>query len=148
MELKIGIKEVGEERRPLTNEENCFLEVMNFPRVLSHLSSYQEEAEGLLHLPSYQEVAEGLLHERGFIKYEISEKGREGLFRKETIRDATPEEIIAWYCIQSHIVCLTTDVATCRACPKNRGSNQCKMLEDYFESKKILKDKEIILELV
>ena len=128
MELKIRIKEVEECSRLLTDEENCYLTVMNIPRVI----------------PSFQKEATELLRKRGF----ETEDGRFGVFRKETIRDATPEEIIAWHCIQSHIVCLTTDAATCRACPKNRGSNQCKMLEDYFESKKILKSKEIILEVV
>ena len=148
MELKIRIKEVKEERRPLTNEENCFLEVMNFPRVLSHLSSYQEEAEGLLHLPSYQEVAEGLLHERGFIKYEISEKGREGLFRKETIRDATPEEIMAYHCIKAHDEC-GLKVKECDTCVMNIWKyGTCGMSKLFLNSTKILKDKEIILELV
>ena len=129
MELKIRIKEVKEEMRELTIEERCLVTVSRLPGGCSE---------------RYRAEASAKLNSIGF----VANRGSQGKFRTETIRDATPEEIIAWYCIQSHIVCLTTDVATCRACPKNRGSNQCKMLEDYFESKKILKDKEIILELV
>ena len=132
MKLKIRIKEVvKEERRPLTLEERCMYLVASNP---NYIESYRNEARH--HLDNL-----GLL-------WLVDHDDEYGLFQTETIRDATPEEIIAWYCIQSHIVCLTTDAATCRACPKNRGSNQCKMLEDYFESKKILKSKEIILEVV
>ena len=132
MELKIRIKEVvKEEAKPLTIEEQCMHSVVTNP----------------IFEDAYREEVSRHLDKIGFVK-RIYNGNVTGLFRTETIRDATQEEIIAWYCIQSHIVCLTTDVATCRACPKNRGSNQCKMLEDYFESKKILKDKEIILEVV
>jgi len=128
--LKIKIKEVTEETRELTIEERC-LNLVTVALVPGCSKECRAEASAKL-------------NSIGF----VANRGSQGKFRTETIRDATQEEIIAWYCIQSHIVCLTTDVATCRACPKNRGSNQCKMLEDYFESKKILKDKEIILELV
>ena len=131
MELKIRIKEVEEEVKLLTIEERCMRSVVINP---NYNNAYRDEVGRHL-------------DEIGFVK-RVYDGNVTGLFRTETIRDATQEEIIAWYCIQSHIVCLTTDAATCRACPKNRGSNQCKMLEDYFESKKILKDKEIILELV
>ncbi len=123
MELKIRIKE---EMRELTIEEWAMYLLSKNVRSI------------------YQHDAQDIVKSWGLIEFENGLIG----FRTETIRDATQEEIIAWYCIQSHIVCLTTDAETCRACPKNRGSNQCKMLEDYFESKKILKDKEIILELV
>ena len=130
MELKIKIKEVKEERRLLTDEEECFITVMNIPRWI----------------PSFQKEATELLRKRGF----ETGDGQFGVFRKETIRDATPEEYRAWTYLQLVKHC---------ACPERKISsldcNDCFLsgvcVASDFKTKiaiYILKGKEVILELV
>ncbi len=121
MELKIRIKEFTDEVKPLTIEEQCMYSVAN--------NSMYEDA--------YRDEVRRHLDKIGFIGC-VYEGNVTGFFRTETIRDATVDEVIAWHSIQMH--------------------NEYDGLRGIFyglpvfntddESHELLKNKEIILELV
>ena len=129
MELKIKIKEVKEEIRELTIEERCLVTVS--------MEGYSKE---------YRDEASARLDSIGC----VSTPGTQGVFRTETIRDATPEEYRAWTYLQLVKHC---------ACPERKISsldcNDCFLsgacIASDFKTKiaiYILKGKEVILELV
>ena len=125
MELKIKIKEVKEEIRELTIEERCLVTVSRLPGGCSE---------------RYRAEASAKLNSIGF----VANRGSQGKFRTETIRDATFEEIVAWHTMRTYDACqlITRD---CRGCPKH---GRCTIHEDYNTSKILIGSKEIILEVV
>ena len=121
MELKIKIKEVKEETRKLTVEEWAV-----------YLLSENENS-------IYQPDAKEIVKSWGLVEFV---NGLVAIFRTETIRDATPEEIIAWHCTQIKKVCDMIEVECYANCPKRV---RCEALLDYTESMTILEGKEVIL---
>ena len=128
MELKIKIKEVTEETRELTIEEWAV-----------YLLSKNEKS-------SYQHAARDIVKSWGFVSYQ----GTLGKFRTETIRDATLEEYRAWAYLQlkGHCTCTERKLSSVD-CDDCFLSGAC-IASDYKTGNAIyiLKDKEIILELV
>ena len=124
MELKIRIKEVKEETRKLTIEEWAVYLLSE-----NGNSIYQHDAQDIVKSWGMVEFVNGLI----------------GLFRTETIRDATEIETIAWHCTQIWKQCDMNGVDCYTNCPKRVG---CEALSDYNKSRTILKGKEVILELV
>lgn len=123
-ELKIKIREVNLEKRHLTIEEWAV-----------YLLS--ENGNSI-----YQHYAEDIVKSWGLIEFE---NGLIGLFRTETIRDATPEEIIAWHCTQIWKPCYMIGGDCFANCPKRGG---CEAESDYNKSMAILIGKEVILEVI
>mgnify|MGYP000975230908 CR=1 FL=1 len=131
MELKIRIKEVKEETWNLTIEEECMF-------------LFAKDKT-----PAYSMVvnrAKHKLEEIGLVDVcRLNEGGISvGVFRTETIRDATPGEVMAWHVLQSVNAC---DVLTCEKCITNGSICICDMMI-YDDSYELLKGKEVILELV
>ena len=124
MELKIKIKEVKEDVRKLTIEEWAM-----------YLLS--ENGNSI-----YQHDAEDIVESWGLIEFE---NGLIGLFRTETIRDATPEEIIAWHCTQIWKPCDMIEGKCVANCPKK---GVCEVVLDYKKSMAILEGKDVILEVI
>jgi hypothetical protein len=130
MELKIRIKEVTVEWRPITLEEKCMF-------LLSADMHYSQEI---------RDEIEKRMDMLGLIRRFGSENV---LFRVETIRDATPEERMAWMylnmvgedrcpvCSDIGIGCESCILVQCIASPRSRQ-----------KAKSILSNKEVILELV
>lgn len=126
-ELKIKIREVKVEKRHLTIEEWAV-----------YLLS--ENGNSI-----YQHDAEDIVKSWGLIEFE---NGLIGLFRTETIRDATPDEVIAWHILAVDKACWNHDCEICNigkvysclycVCDSNEANN----------ARELLKDKEVILELV
>jgi len=131
MKLKIKIKEVKKEWRQLTELETLLTDI-------SRLNQVPE---------SYKDKLKWQLKLRGITGYDISSERILGLFRTETIRDATPKEIIAWHCLESYKECDRVD-DTCYACPLNVIGGICVPRKCEERSKKVLEGKEVILELV
>ena len=129
MKLKIKIKEVKDEERRLTVEEQCMF------------SKSQSTCGGILTV-----LATDKLRKLGFVKLV---KGVDvGLFHTETVRDATPAEIMAYHCIKIHDEC-GLKVNECDTCVMNIWAYcTCGIGKLFLKSTKILKDKEIILEVV
>ena len=128
MKLKIKIKEVvKEEAKPLTIEEQCMHSVATNP-------NYND---------SYREEVSRHLDKIGFVK-RIYNGNVTGLFRKETIRDATDNEIRAWHLLRIAEKCYDS----CAGCIKNRNYVPCTALSDERSADELLFNKEVILELV
>lgn len=136
MKLKITIKEVVEEERYLDENENFILSLW--------IDSFGKEVDSEI---------ENYFEKIGF-DYREYVNGNIATFRKETIRDATSLEFQAvLYNIHKDEIC---DGKSCEGCLyKHEGHlisryiPQClgwASLEDYIKG--ILKDKEVILELV
>jgi len=131
-ELKIKIKEVKEEARKLTIEE---------------LAMYLLSENGN---SFYQYDALDIVKSWGLVEFVNDSIG---LFRTETIRDATPEEIMAWHCTQIWKLCDMTGGECYANCPK-RGwceatvDYNCEATFDYNKSMTILEGKEVILEVI
>jgi hypothetical protein len=89
MKLKIRIKEVVEKWRDLTIYDDCVIYVGG------------QNAKGIIGSP-LQTEAEHELDRLGYVSKRFNERHHrwEGLFRKETIRDATDEETVAWHKIE------------------------------------------------
>ena len=128
MKLKIKIKEVKDEERRLTVEEQCMF------------SKSQSTCGGLLTV-----LATDKLRKLGFVK--LVKSVDVGLFHTETVRDATDDEILAWHCVQNYNTC-TSKCRLCYTCPLDISSGGCSVLEQYPKATGLLKDKEIILEVV
>lgn len=133
MELKIRIKEVKEEKRPLTIGEKCMISVSRediFSR--SYMDKVQAELDCI-----------------GFVDY-VGYDRTCGLFRTETIRDATQEEYRAWAYLQlkKHCTCTERKLSSVD-CDDCFLSGAC-ITSDFktATAKYILKNKEVILELV
>ncbi|MFA5453117.1 MAG: hypothetical protein WC248_06055 [Candidatus Methanomethylophilaceae archaeon] len=127
MELKIKIKEVKEEVKPLTIEEQCMHSVITNP----------------MFKDAYRDEVRRHLDEIGFVK-PIYDGNVTGLFRKETTRDATDNEIRAWHCLRMVELC----VDSCAGCIKNRNNISCNVFSDERSAKELLFNKEVILGLV
>ena len=140
MELKIKIKEVKEETRELTIEERCLV-LVTVAQVPGCSKECRAEASAKL-------VSIGFVSSQG-TRF-VSSLGTLGKFRTETIRDATPEEYRAWTYLQlvKHCACPERKISSldCNDCFL---SGAC-VASDYKTGIAIyiLKDKEIILELV
>ena len=124
MELKIRIKEVKEEMRELTIEEWAMYLLSKNVRSI------------------YQHDAQDIVKSWGLIEFE---NGLIGLFRTVTIRDATPEEIMAWHCTQIWKLCDMIGVECYDNCPKRGG---CLARDEWIKAKELLEGKEVILESV
>ena len=133
MELKIRIKEVKEETWNLTIEEECMF-------------LFAKDKT-----PAYSMVvnrAKHKLEEIGLVDVcRLNEGGISvGVFRTETIRDAMPEEVIAWHCIGIAKTCGVME--WCMDCPKSKEDFLCYRLGEARVAEEFLKNKEVILELV
>jgi len=126
MKLKYSIKEVVDTQRMLTVEEQCML------------SKSQSTCGGMLTV-----MATDKLRKLGFVK--IVSNSDIGIFRTQTTRDATPEEVIAWLCIQIQSRC--NYIAQCDGCPKCGCCNGNEG-QEYTKSKEILEGKKVIVEVV
>ena len=133
-ELKIKIKEVKEEARKLTIEEWAVYLLSE-----NGNSVYQHAAQDIVKSWGMVEFVNGLI----------------ALFRTETIRDATPEEIIAWHCRCVWDSCFKTECLGVFAhirnveCPKNNGTkNPCPARDEWVKAKALLEGKEVILEVI
>lgn len=124
MELKIMIKEVKEEARKFTIEEWAV-----------YLLSENENS-------IYQHAAQDIVKSWGLVEFV---NGLIGLFRTETIRDATPEEIIAWHCTQIWKLCDMNGDECYDNCPKRGG---CLARDEWVKAKALLEGKEVILEVI
>jgi len=71
-----------------------------------------------------------------------------GKFRITTIRDATTIEIIAWHTLQSKIACISCRIPVCKKCAHHRIPAMCRLSDSLGPAKEILKDKEVIVEVV
>ena len=130
MNVKLQIKEVKEDWRPITLEEKCMF-------LLSTDMHYSQEI---------RDEIEKRLDMLGLIRRFGSE---DVLFREETIRDATPEERMAWMylnmvgedrcpvCSDIGIGCESCILEMCIASPRSRQ-----------KAKSILSNKEVIVEVV
>lgn len=127
MELKIRIKEVKGEWRPITLEEKCMfllLTDMHYSQKIRDEIRKRLDVLGLLIRVDSENI----------------------VFRPETIRDATPEEVIAWHCIGIWDSCFNTK---CLKCPKNDGTkNPCPARDEWVKAKELLEGKEVILEVI
>ena len=142
MELKIRIKEVKEEWKPVCTGMRCIIHI----------------TENCLWSIVNRDDVETAYKDSGYVINTIRYKDDthcEGLFRTETIRDATPEEIIAWHCLSIWGSCFKTKCfgVTSRIrdekCPKNDGTkNPCPARDEWVKAKELLKDKEVILEVI
>ena len=121
--LKLKVKEVKVEARKLTVEEWAVYLLSE-----NKNSIYQHDAKEIVKSWGLVEFVNGLI----------------GLFRTETIRDATPKEVIAWHCLESYKECDRVD-DTCYACPLNVTGGICIPRKCEERSKKVLEGKEVIL---
>lgn len=128
MELKIRIREVKEDTRLLTAGELCMI-------LVSREDVFSETCRDTIRKE---------LDSIGFVDYVDYDRAY-GLFRTETIRDATPEEIIAWHCIQIWKPCDMIEGKCVANCPKK---GVCEVVLDYKKSMAILIGKEVILEVI
>lgn len=130
MELKIKIKEVKEEWKPLCIGMRCIIYVAeNCPWAID---------DG--------DETEIILIDSGYVTNSIRYKDNshyEGLFRTETIRDATPEEIIAWHCRCVLDICSKTECLGVFERIRHIPAG-----DEWIKAKELLEGKEVILELV
>ena len=127
MELKIRIKEVKEEKRPLTIGETCMISVSR-EDIFSR---------------SYRDKVQTELDCMGFVDY-VEYDRTCGFFRTETIRDATQDEVIAWHCIGIAKMCGVME--WCMDCPKSKEDFLCYQSGEARVAEEFLKNKEVILE--
>lgn len=130
-ELRIKIKEIVEEKRDLTEEEDLILHI------------YRNT-----HSDWICDTIKQFWKDTGF-DYKHYEDGNNGTFRKETIRDETPEEEDAWWYLFKAKGCQK------RLNARNAGGCDCiisgeciNTLHRREKAETILKGKEVILELV
>ena len=129
-ELKIKIREVKVEERHLTIEERCMATISN---ALGCSKSFRDEVNTKL-------------DSIGF----VSNQCAQGLFRTETIRDATPDEYRAWAYLQlqKHCSCAErkTSSLDCHDCFL---SGAC-IASDFktANARFMFRGKEIILEVI
>ena len=127
MELKIKIKEVKKEWRQLTELETLLTD-------LSRLNQVPE---------SYKDKLKWQLKLRGITGYDISSERILGLFRTVTIRDATPEEIIAWHCR-----CVLDIFSKTECLGVFERIRHIPLRDEWVKGIELLEGKEVILELV
>lgn len=127
MKLKITIKEVVEEERYLDENENFILSLW--------IDSFGKEVDSEI---------ENYFEKIGF-DYREYVNGNIATFRKETIRDATEEEELAWQTIRLNDKSPYEQRITLHSLV---GCFECKNEYTLDTAKEILKNKEVILELV
>ena len=120
-ELKIKIKEVTQEEHPLSLGQQAIVSVVKGSEIYDRYTTH------------FVEECKDWMDSVGCIS---SKKGI-GVFRKETIRDATLNECVCWYDIQSWT-----------AHTKNHGLSVTPYPASIQKKLNELKGKEIILELV
>lgn len=129
MEIKIRIIPI--ETRPLTIEEECMLEIRK--------NSYYPRG--------FRDDIDLRLKEIGFVDTTVINGKQEGKFSQTAnIRDATPEEYIAWYCMQMRKATKKIQpygMFVCRGCPKYKSDGTC-AIYDIIP----LKDVKIIIDVV
>lgn len=130
MKLKIKIKEVKEERRPLTIEEQCVFSISNNGSYTDDLVEAANQHLKDINLSSVEESDDTVTSL--------------GIFRTETTRDATDNEIRAWHCLRIVEQCYDS----CAGCIKNRNHVTCTAFSDEIQANGLLLNKEVILELV
>ena len=129
MELKIRIKDVKEETRPITLDEKCMFLIstdMHYSQKIRDEIRKKLDALGLLIRVDSDNI----------------------VFRTETIRDATPDEVIAWHILAVDKACWNHECEICHigkvygclycVCDSNEANN----------ARELLKGKEVILEAV
>jgi len=138
MNVKLTIKETTEETKIMTIPERCMYNV-------SIDCTFTQE---------FRDLVKRELDKIGFVKI-VGPRCQLGIFRKVTIRDATPEEVIAWHCISIWGICFKTKcfgVTACirdEKCPKNDGTkNPCPVRDEWDRAEEILEGKEVIVEVV
>lgn len=119
MELKIRIKETVDERRQLTFEEECMICIMHH----THKDTIPHEM--------YVECMDHMNY-IGYVYSSYDPQEHSALFHKEITRDATPEEIEAWYYMMCH----------------RTGLNNYINGTYIYKIRDIFSKKEIILELI
>jgi hypothetical protein len=124
MNVKLQIKEVKEERRGLSDTE--WYAYFAGQRIVELLVYLDKVGLDIKSVDTYERV---------------------GTFHTETIRDATPTEVIAWHTLQSFDKCIWTHIA-CDACAKKIGPTDCHITEEWDRAEEILKGKEVIVEVV
>ena len=143
MKLNYTIKEVKEEIRELTIPERCIVMVAN-----TIWSSRRDITK----------LAEEYLKEVGFVELvdsDISSMFKNGessfvaKFGKESVRVATPSEIVAWNVLNIKTLC-ETDVISCSKCPLDMRSSGkcCNITTRAKNAKRIMDGKEMIVEVV
>ena len=132
MNVKLTIKE--KKTRKLTDEEKIMVDVCKFLGPKTDTKSLYNVCRDYL-------ANRGIIFADGFI-YEL-----ETPYSTTTIRDATPEEIMAYHCIKAHDEC-GLKVKECDTCVMNIWEyGTCGMSKLFLRSTKILKNKEVILSL-
>lgn len=127
MNVKLTIKE--KKTRKLTDEEKIMIDVCKFLGPKMDTKSLYNVCRDYL-------ANRGLIFADGFI-YELETPSS-----TTTIRDATPEEVMAWHCTQIWNPCYMIGVE----CLVNwRGG--CELLSEYNKAMTILEGKEVILTL-
>jgi hypothetical protein len=124
--LKIRVRKTKRERRALTREEA-------YARVASHTNHrFSKDAWEFL-------KCSGIDYSTYLSEDKSKQWGTYGSaeFCTETVLDATPDEIDAWHVVQRNRALLPSACYICRLC---QGQ--------YINAKKVLEDKEIILEVI
>ena len=129
MNVKLTIKE--KKTRKLTDEEKIMIDVCKFLGPKMDTKSLYNVCRDYL-------ANRGLIFADGFI-YELETPSS-----TTTIRDATPEEIIAWHCTQIWKQCDMIGVECYANCPKKGG---CRARREWLKAKALLEGKEVILSL-
>jgi len=130
MNLKIWVKE---ERRPLTVEEICMLDMRNNP---------------LCEIQRAEEI-ESRIQDIGFVGTVIENNITIGIFHNGKFREATDAEACAWHMIQANELCNPLHCDDCVHKPGNEPCGGCLMfISDFItDSQKLLSDKEIAIEV-
>ena len=129
MNVKLTIKE--KKTRKLTDEEKIMIDVCKFLGPKMDTKSLYNVCRDYL-------ANRGIIFADGFI-YELETPSS-----TTTIRDATPEEIMAWYCTQIFKLCDMNGDECYDNCPKRGG---CLAVDEWVKAKALLESKEVILSL-
>ena len=122
--LKIMVRETKTERRALTREEYFALHIYRNDR-----NSLERDVA--------MDVLEGINYSTHETIHNDPARFGNAEFCTEIVRDAKPREIDAWHVVQRNLVILPS------ACYR------CKLRQiQYINAKKVLEDKEIILEVI
>ena len=142
MKLNYTIKEVKEETRELTTPELCVL-------LVKRTTWFSE--------PDAAKRAAEYLEDVGFVDtigdgpslFGKEKPNRYAKFRKESVRVATPSEIVAWNVLNIKTLC-DTDGLSCNKCPLDMRSSGkcCNITTRAKNAKRIMDGKEMIVEVV
>ena len=144
MKLNYTIKEVKEEIRELTIPERCIVMVAN-----TEWASRRDLTK----------LAEEYLKEVGFVElvdsgisnmFKTGESSFVAKFGKESVRVATPSEIVAWNVLNIETLC-DSDNLLCDICPLDMiipVGECCNITTRARNAKQIMDGKEMIVEVV